>query len=206
MVMTGVILCGGESRRMGQNKAFISIQGERIIDRTVSLFKDLFDDVLLVTNAPLEYLDLNVRIVTDLIPKKGSLGGIYTGLFFSSSPKAFFVGCDMPFLDKKVIRYFLNKADEADIVVYRSNQYWEPLHAIYSRKFIKPIERLMQQGELTILKAYKWMKVREIKKEEVEPIDPGLHSLVNINTPDDLKRMMNAHQGNPTVERNTQLL
>ncbi|MBW1679769.1 MAG: NTP transferase domain-containing protein, partial [Deltaproteobacteria bacterium] len=69
--MTGVILAGGESTRMGQNKAFIEIHGERIINRTASLFNEIFDDVLLVTNSPLDYLDLNVRVVTDLIPKKG---------------------------------------------------------------------------------------------------------------------------------------
>ena len=187
--MTGVVLAGGESSRMGRNKAFIEIHGERIINRIVSLFNKMFDDVLLVTNSPLEYLELNVRVVTDLIPGKGSLGGIYTGLFFSPSPKAFFVGCDMPFLNKKVISYFMDLAETADIVVQRSDQHWEPLHAIYSRKFIKPIERLMAQGDLKIIKAYKWMKVREIKKEELEPIDPGLRSLVNINIPEELKKI-----------------
>ena len=192
MLMTGVILCGGESRRMGQNKAFIEIRGERIIDRTVSLFKKLFDDVLLVTNSPLDYQDLGVRMVTDLVPKKGSLGGIYTGLFFSSSPKAFFVGCDMPFLDKQVVRFFVDLAEEADLVVYRSEQYWEPLHAVYSRKCLKPIERLMAQGDFTIIKAYKGMKVREVTSGELIPIDPELHSLLNINTPDDLKRVLSS--------------
>jgi molybdenum cofactor guanylyltransferase len=189
--MTGVILCGGESSRMGQNKAFIEIHGKRIIDRTVHLFEELFDDVILVTNSPLDYRDLNVRIVTDLVPRKGSLGGIYTGLFFSSSPQAFFVGCDMPFLGRKVIRLFLDLAEEADIVVFRSEQRWEPLHAIYSRKCIKPIERLMARGDLQIIKAYKGMKVREVTREELESVDPEMRSLININTPDDLKRIMN---------------
>ena len=197
--MTGVILCGGESSRMGQNKAFIEIQGKRIIDRTVNLFGELFDEVLLVTNSPLDYLDLNVRIVTDLIPKKGSLGGIYTGLFFSTSPQAFFVGCDMPFLETKVIRLFLDLSEEADIVVFRAEQRWEPLHAVYSRKCIKPIERLMTQGDLKIIKAYKGMKVREITKSELEQFDPELYSLMNINTPEDLKKIVSAFHRNPAT-------
>jgi len=179
---------------MGRNKSFIKIHGERIIDRTVAIFNQLFDDVLLVTNTPLDYLDLDVRIVTDLIPGKGSLGGIYTGLFFSPSPEAFFVGCDMPFLDSKVIAYFLSLAETADIVVQRSEGYWEPLHAVYSRKFIKSIERLMEQGDLQIIKAYKWVKVREVKREELEPLDPGLQSLLNINTPEDLERIRETHR------------
>ena len=154
--------------------------------------------MVLVTNAPLDYLDLDVRIVTDLIPGKGAVGGIYTGLFFSSSPQAFFVGCDMPFLDTKVIAYFLSLAETADIVVQRSEDYWEPLHAVYFRTFIKPIERLMKEGELQIIKAYKWTKVREVKREELEPIDPDIQSFMNFNTPEELEQIKEAHRASPT--------
>jgi len=195
--MTGVILAGGESTRMGKNKAFIEINGQRIIDRTVSLFREIFDDVLLVTNRPLDYLELNVKIVTDLIPGKGSLGGVFTGLFFSCSPKAFFVGCDMPFLDRRVIQYFLSLAQTADIVVQKTKDYWQPLHAIYPRTLLKPIERLFQQGELTIFKAYQGIKVREVTGEELKPYDPDLHTLSNINTPEELKKLLETHPNTP---------
>ena len=195
--MTGVILAGGESTRMGKNKAFIEINGKRIIDRTVSLFREIFDDVLLVTNTPLDYIELKVRIVTDLVSGKGSLGGIYTGLFFSSSPKAFFVGCDMPFLDRRVIEYFLSLAQTADIVVQRTKDYWQPLHAIYPRTLLKPIERLLQQGELSIIKAYQGMRVREVTGEELKPFDPDLHTLSNINTPEELKRLLETYPNTP---------
>ena len=195
--MTGVILAGGESTRMGKNKAFIEINGKRIIDRTVSLFREIFDDVLLVTNTPLDYIELKVRIVTDLVSGKGSLGGIYTGLFFSSSPKAFFVGCDMPFLDRRVIQYFLGLAQTADIVVQRTKDYWQPLHAIYPRTLLKPIERLLQQGELKIIKAYQGMRVREVTGEELKPFDPDLHTLSNINTPEELKKLLETYPNTP---------
>jgi molybdenum cofactor guanylyltransferase len=193
--MTGVILAGGESTRMGRNKALIEFQGQRIIERTLALFNTIFDQVLLVTNAPLTYVDLDVRMVTDLVPGKGSLGGIYTGLFYAPSPQAFFVGCDMPLLNRDVILYFLRLAESADIVVERCEDYWEPLHAVYSRKFLKPIERLMEHGELKIIEAYKWMKLREVEREELEPLDPGLRSLVNVNTPEDLKKVMESCKG-----------
>jgi molybdopterin-guanine dinucleotide biosynthesis protein A len=175
---------------MGRNKAFIEIGGKRIIDRTVSIFQEIFDEVILVTNNPLDYLELNVRIVTDLIPGKGSLGGIYTGLFFSSSPKAFFVGCDMPFIDRKVIEYFLSLADNADVVVQRTKDYWEPLHAVYSRKLIRNIERLLSIGELKIITAYRGMRIREVTPEEIAPFDPDLHTFVNFNTPEELKKIL----------------
>jgi len=195
--MTGVILAGGESTRMGKNKAFIEINGKRIIDRTVSLFREVFDDVLLVTNTPLDYIELKVRIVTDLVSGKGSLGGIYTGLFFSSSSKAFFVGCDMPFLDRRVIQYFLGLAQTADIVVQRTKDYWQPLHAIYPRTLLKPIERLLQQGELKIIKTYQGMRVREVTGEELKRFDPDLHTLSNFNTPEELKKLLETYPNTP---------
>ena len=195
--MTGVILAGGESTRMGKNKAFIEINGKRIIDRTVSLFREVFDDVLLVTNTPLDYIELKVRIVTDLVSGKGSLGGIYTGLFFSSSSKAFFVGCDMPFLDRRVIQYFLSLAQTADIVVQRTKDYWQPLHAIYPRTLLKPIERLLQQGELKIIKTYQGMRVREVTGEELKRFDPDLHTLSNFNTPEELKKLLETYPNTP---------
>ena len=195
--MTGVILAGGESTRMGKNKALIEINGKRIIDRTVSLFREVFDDVLLVTNTPLDYIELKVRIVTDLVSGKGSLGGIYTGLFFSSSPKAFFVGCDMPFLDRRVIQYFLGLAQTADIVVQRTKDYWQPLHAIYPRTLLKPIERLLQQGELKIIKTYQGMRVREVTGEELKRFDPDLHTLSNFNTPEELKKLLKTYPNTP---------
>lgn len=75
--MTGIILSGGKNIRMGTNKAFIKVDGERLIDRTVRLFKDIFEEVILVTNSPLEYLDQDVKIVTDIIKGKSAMGGVF---------------------------------------------------------------------------------------------------------------------------------
>jgi len=81
--MTGVILSGGRNLRMGQNKAFLRIEGERLIDRTVRLFRAVFPEVIIVAASPLDYLDQAATIVTDILPEKGALGGLYTGLFFA---------------------------------------------------------------------------------------------------------------------------
>ena len=188
--MTGIILAGGESKRMGRNKAFIEIEGERIIDRSVRIFHELFDEVMIVTNSPLDYVYLNVQVTTDLVPGKGSLGGLYTGMYLSRSPKAFFVSCDMPFLNKNIISFFLDQAEDADLVVYHSEGYWEPLHAVYSKSFLKPFERLMKEGELKIIEAYKKMRIREISKQDLLPFDPELRGLININTPHDLETVL----------------
>ena len=84
MPMTGVILAGGKCRRLGFNKALLKINGERLIDRTVKIFRNLFPEVILITNEPMDFLDLDVKIAADIVPGRGPLGGIFTGLFLCS--------------------------------------------------------------------------------------------------------------------------
>ena len=107
MKTTGIILAGGKNLRMGQNKAFLEVQGERIIDRIKRIFVDLFDEVMLVTNSPRDYLDLNLRIISDLYRERGSLAGIFTGLFHASFSHAFVAACDMPFLNPALIAHLV---------------------------------------------------------------------------------------------------
>ncbi|MCX5820100.1 MAG: molybdenum cofactor guanylyltransferase, partial [Deltaproteobacteria bacterium] len=106
--MTGVILSGGKNRRMGENKAFLRIEGERLIDRTVRLFRTVFQEVIIVTGSPLDYLDQQATIVTDILPEKGALGGIYTGLFYATEEHAFVTACDMPFLNRAFLEYMVS--------------------------------------------------------------------------------------------------
>ncbi len=187
--VTGVILAGGQNLRMGRNKAFIEVNGQRIIDRTCSIFQELFDEILLVTNSPLEYLDLNLRTVTDLLPGKGSLGGIYTGLFYSSRPHAFFAGCDMPFLNKELIRHLIDPAPKHDVVIPRTADGWQPLHAVYSRKCLPLIEDLFRRDNLRIIDLFPNVKKKEVLQDELLRFDPRLTSFFNVNSPEDLIRM-----------------
>jgi molybdopterin-guanine dinucleotide biosynthesis protein A len=103
----------------------------------------------------------------------------------------------MPFLDRRVIQYFLGLAQTADIVVQRTKDYWQPLHAIYPRTLLKPIERLLQQGELKIIKTYQGMRVREVTGEELKRFDPDLHTLSNFNTPEELKKLLETYPNTP---------
>ena len=107
--LTGIILSGGKSTRMGENKALIPIDGVPIIERIHRLFQELFEEVIIVSNEKHLYKRLSARIVADLLPDKGALGGLYTGLFFSSFHHAFCVACDMPFLNGKLIEYLAGK-------------------------------------------------------------------------------------------------
>jgi CTP:molybdopterin cytidylyltransferase MocA len=103
--MTGIILSGGGNTRMGQNKAFLRMGDERLIDRTVRLLRALFREVIIVVANPLDYLDQDAAIVTDLLPGRGALGGLYTGLFYSADEYAFVAACDIPLLNRSFIEY-----------------------------------------------------------------------------------------------------
>jgi len=186
---TGIILAGGKNLRMGQNKALLEVHGQRMIDRTKNLFLEIFDEVLLVTNSPLDYLDLNLRVVTDLYREKGALGGIFTGLFHSSHSHAFVAACDMPFLNKNLIRHLVALSPGYDIVIPKTDDGFQPLHAIYSQKCLPFMEDLLRQGNLKIIDFFPRVRKRDVPAEEIFPFDPELISFLNINTPEDLARV-----------------
>ena len=189
MKITGIILAGGKNLRMGKNKAFLEVNGERIIDRTKKLFLELFDEVLLVTNSLPDYLGLNLRMVADLHPGKGALGGIYTGLFHASHSHAFVAACDMPFLNKDLIRHLIDLSPGYDIVIPKTQDGLQPLHAIYSQKCLPFMEELIQQDNLKIIDFFHRVKKREVPTEEILPLDPNLTSFLNVNTPEELARI-----------------
>lgn len=186
--MTGVILSGGKNTRMGSNKAFLRVDGERLIDRTVRIYRDLFPEVMIVTNEPLAYLDLNVTIVTDLAKDKGPLMGIYTGLFYASSDHIFIAACDMPFFNPAFIRYMVNTTTmEDDIVVpAASGDRFEPLHAVYSKRCLGPIRRLLDTNRLKITGFYRGMRQKVIGEDTLGSFDSDKRLFINVNTPEDL--------------------
>lgn len=187
--MTGIILSGGENSRMGANKAFIVIDGERLIDRILKIFKGLFCEVIVVTNAPLDYLDLDVTIVTDIYPGKKALGGIYTGLFFASCPHAFVAACDMPYLNPRFIAWMMQQAPAYDLIVPQSPDGLEPLHAIYAKSCLSRIKSRIIQDRLKITGFYKSMKCLTISDTLLKTFDPDMQMFINVNTREDLARL-----------------
>lgn len=186
-MMTGIILCGGQNTRMGKNKAFIEIDGERIIDRTIRILGEVFNEIILVTNSPTEYLDLDIRIVTDIVKGKAALGGLYTGLFHSSSDHAFVCPCDMPSLNSAFIQYMLGKVTGKDIVVPAPPDGLQPLHAIYSRKCLRSIKNLIDENRLKITGFYRKARVFEVPADVIATFDPEARMFTNINSLSDLK-------------------
>ena len=187
--MTGIILSGGKNIRMGTNKAFLTVGGERLIDRTTRIFKQIFDEVILVTNSPLDYLDHDGIIATDIIKDKGALGGLYTGLLYTSGEHAFISACDMPFLNKAFIIHMIEYAHGYDIVVPRSADGLQPLHAVYSKRCLPPMKKLIDRNQLKITGFYRGLKTLEISEDVIKSFDPEEKMFINVNTRSDLDQI-----------------
>ncbi len=185
---SGIILSGGLNERMaGKNKALLSLGGQTILDRLCNTFQGLFDEVLLVTKDPVQYLSWDFMIVSDLFPLPSSLTGIHAGLFHASAPHAFITACDTPFLRPELIKALLDELEPKwDVIMPVTERGNQPLCAIYSKRCIKPIERQLQNGDPKILNFFPKVKVKEIPEAELRSVDPDLISFFNINTPEDL--------------------
>jgi molybdopterin-guanine dinucleotide biosynthesis protein A len=188
--LTGVILAGGKNSRFsGKNKALVRIGGKRILDRIYEVFTILFDKIILVTNDPLQYMEWDFDIVTDIFPIRSSLTGIHTGLFYITTPYAFFVACDIPFIKKELIEILLDGVESGiDIVIPETSKGVEPLCSVYSKRCFKPIEEQLEKKSLKIQRVFQKVRVKKISEDILRTIDPDLVSLSNINTPDDLAR------------------
>ena len=196
---SGVILSGGLNTRMGgKNKALLSVGGQTIMDRLYNTLRGFFDEVLLVTNDPLQYLSWDFTIVTDLFPIRSSLTGIHAGLFYASAPYAFITACDTPFLKTELIRVLLEELEpKQDVIMPVTGKGNEPLCAIYSKRCIKPIERQLKSKDPKIVNFLPKVRVKKIPEARLRSADPHLVSFFNINTPKDLagSEKMLAEQG-----------
>jgi molybdopterin-guanine dinucleotide biosynthesis protein A len=186
-MMTGIILSGGKSIRMGENKAFIEIEGIPIIQRIYNVFKNMFSEIIIVTDRKDLFLDFDATIYSDLIPNSGVLGGLYTGLFFSSFLHSFCVACDMPFLQKPVITYLTQQINDYDVIVPRTHDGLQPLHAIYSKNCITPIKNTIDRNHYKLVDIYPLIKMKIIEEQEFIALDPNRRSFININTPEELR-------------------
>ena len=182
---TGIILAGGSSKRYGQNKAFLEIGGIRLIDRIIEEMKNIFKQVILVTNKKNDYDYLGIPIVEDLIKGLGPIGGIYTGLMSISNQAGFFAACDMPLINKQLVRYMVDiKDDHAAVVPLVGNEV-EPLHAIYSQSCLRPIRNLIDSKCYQVRLFYDQISVRYVKEDEIRKFGSPSRAFLNINTPEE---------------------
>ena len=190
MNVTGVILAGGKSRRMGEDKRFLHVGEATLLDRTVSVMAMLFPEVLIVIAQDSPPLTVSgCTVYRDLIADRGSLGGLYTGLVQARNERIFVTACDMPFLNPDMIRWFVARDSSADIVMARLPDGLQPLHAVYGKRVVPVLERMALSHELKIrnVASDPSLRVIVVSPSEWGERDPHAQSFRNVNTPADLE-------------------
>ena len=187
--VTGILLAGGKSRRMGEDKRFLHVGAVSLFERSLRVLRSVFQDVLVVIAQDSDPVKAEVPVARDLVPNCGSLGGLYTGLSEAVTTYVFVVACDMPFLDPLAIQYVLEQRAEADIVMAKRGKGYQPMHACYSKRCLPVMTTMVRSHELKIQRIvdYPSLTVRVIGESELTRLDPQGRSFLNINTPSDLE-------------------
>jgi molybdopterin-guanine dinucleotide biosynthesis protein A len=187
--VSGVVLAGGCSARLGRNKALIEIAGRLMIERVVEQLRAVVGQIVLVTNSAKQFAFLGLPMVRDIYQGIGALGGLHAGLSAIRTEYGLVVGCDMPFLNSDLLRFMISRQTGYDVVMPRIDQHYEPLHAIYAQRCLPGIEQAISSGQRRIPRACVGMRIRWIEAAQVALYDPHYLSFFNVNTRSDLKRM-----------------
>ncbi len=187
--VTGVLLAGGKSRRMGEDKRYLVVGGETLLERGLGVLRSVFQEVLVVIAQDSPPVGVDARVVRDLVPECGSLGGLYTGLMQATTPCIFVVACDMPFLEEAVIAEFTRRRATADIVMAKLAARLHPMHALYGKQCLPVLEQMIQARQLKIqeLVSHTSLRVQYVTETDLLTIDPSGRSFQNVNTPADLE-------------------
>lgn len=190
-MLTIAIQAGGQSTRMGQNKALMPFLGKPLIQRMVERLQSLADEMILITNTPELYRFLGLPSFTDLLPGLGNLGGLYTALSVAKQPLAAVLACDLPFVNAGLLaaQQELLLAEDMDVVIPRSQEGLEPLHSLYRRKTCLPaIRAALDAGERRMISWFPVVRVRELTADEIRRHDPDGLAFINVNTPEEFQR------------------
>lgn len=210
--VSGVIVAGGASRRMGRDKAFIELQGKPLVARVIERVRAVCSETIIIASDREAFAQFGLPVVGDVYPGKGSLGGIFTGLKAAREPYVLALACDMPFLDERLLRYLISLAPGFDVVIPRasdpSSQFLSasaspvrpridratakernlhPLHAVYAKSCLAPIQARLEMDDLRVISFIESTKVRVVEADEIDKIDPAHLSFFNVNTPDNLR-------------------
>ncbi len=174
---------------MGRDKRFLELEGETLLHRTVAVLESIFQEVIIVgADDSLKELNLT-RVELDLVPMRGSLGGLYTGLVYAKNPAIFVLACDMPFAQSTVIRKMVDFGENADIVMAQLRTGIQPMHGVYSKSCLGHIRRMMDEGNLRIqeLACIPDLRVRIVSETDLQVSNEQVLSFMNVNTPADFE-------------------
>lgn len=190
-MLTVCIQAGGQSSRMGEDKALKTFLGRPLIQRVIDRLTSIADEIIVTTNRPDDYAFLKLRLVPDLKPGRGALGGLYTAIASATHPIVAVVACDMPFASPMLIEAMskLLVKEEADVVIVKSEEGYEPLHAVYRRDTCLPaIESAIAADQWKVIAWFPQVKVRVLTPEEIKSSDPDGLAFWNVNTPEEFAK------------------
>lgn len=195
--LSGIVVAGGQSRRLGQDKRQLKLWGEdgpTLLEHTLGVVAPLCDELIVVLNDGDQWQSLPARIVADVYEDAGSLGGIYAGLAVASAPWSLVVAADMPLLNRDLLAALLARPRDYDVLVPRSPQPGaarnkravEPMHAVYSRACLAPLKATLDAGQRRIIDFFDRVRVVTVEHDELAQYDPDGDSFRNVNTPEEL--------------------
>ena len=187
-----VIQAGGQSSRMGEDKALKPFMGKPLIQRVFDRLSPIADEIIVTTNRPADHAFLkSARLVTDLKPGRGALGGLYTAVASAAHPFVAVAACDMPFASASFFEsaHRLLVEEEADVVIAKSDEGYEPFHALYRRETCLPAIEAAIDADLWKVSAWlPQVKVRTLSPDEIKVFDPSGLCFWNVNTPEEFAR------------------
>ncbi|MDD5370074.1 MAG: molybdenum cofactor guanylyltransferase [Anaerolineaceae bacterium] len=184
-----IIQAGGESRRMGQNKALLPFLGRPLIQRVIERVKAFGEEVLITTNQPEDFAFLGLPCFPDVYPGQGALSGLYTALSAAGYPLVGVVACDMPFANPDLLRAELDVVlkEGVDGAVPRSEEGYEPFHAVYRRETCLPaVLHALEVGQKRLISWFPDVRLAFMTPEQIIKVDPTGLAFLNLNTPDEL--------------------
>lgn len=190
-MLTVCIQAGGQSSRMGEDKALKIFLGRPLIQRVADRLTPIADEIIVTTNRPDDYRFLNLRLFSDIKPERGALGGLYTAIASATQPIVAVVACDMPFASPRLIEAMsrLLVEEEADVVIAKSEGGYEPLHAVYRREACLPaIEKSIDADQWKVIAWFPQVKVRVLTMDEIKSADPKGLVFWNVNTPEEFAK------------------
>ena len=187
-MLTVCIQAGGASSRMGEDKALKPFLGRPMIQRVIERLAPIADEIIVTTNRPEDYRFLGLRLTPDLKPGRGALGGLYTAVASASQSLVAVVACDMPFASPTLLEAAsrLMVQEEADVVIAKTEEGYEPIHAVYRRATCLPaIEAAIDSDQWKVISWFPKVKVRVLTSGELKQFDPDGLAFWNVNTPEE---------------------
>lgn len=191
--VTGVILVGGKSRRMGRDKAFLPWRGAPLFEAVLSIFRLNFAEILLVGGEGERFDGYGLPFFPDSYPGS-ALGGLYTGVLHARREHVFVTACDMPFPNEALLRHLCSLKDGFDCVVAQTAEALEPLFAAYAKSSLPAMQSLLDSGNFRVYDLYPLLRTRYVTADELAPFADGGRSFINVNTPGEFALLQNLHQ------------